>query len=306
MRRLKFLSVLALLGVVLAIASIVHGYRPEKITTQPMLPFQPPYDSYIAGAGVVEATTGNIVIGTPISGVVMAIDVKVGDSVKAGDPLFRIDDRDLQAQRLMAEAQLQAATVALKKPEHNLAYAENLKRRDSTAISAQDLSDLRDDVSQAEAALAQAKAQLVQLQMEIERRIVRAPVAGEILQLKMRLGEFLEASAASQPLLILGGVKRMNVRVDVDEYDVARFHPGDEAVAFVRGHPELKVPLRYEYTEPFMVPKTALTGQSTERTDTRVLQVLYSFKPGAVPFYTGEQVDVYIHAPIGDLSAARP
>lgn len=51
-----------------------------------------------------------------------------------------------------------------------------------------------------------------------------------------------------------------------------------------------------------MVPKVSLTGQSTERTDTRVLQVIYSFDPATLPIYVGQQMDVFIEAPASSLS----
>jgi len=130
--------------------------------------------------------------------------------------------------------------------------------------------------------------------MEIERHTIRALVAGEILQLKMRLGEFVEGGNVSQPLLLLGENKRMNLRVDVDEYDAWRIQPGADAITIVQGHPELSISLRYEYIEPYIVPKTSLTGQSAERTDTRVLQVVYSFDPAVLPVYIGQQLDVFI------------
>jgi HlyD family secretion protein len=41
----------------------------------------------------------------------------------------------------------------------------------------------------------------------------------------------------------------------------------------------------------------SLTGDNTERTDMRVLQVIYSFDPAALPVYVGQQMDVYIEAP---------
>jgi hypothetical protein len=46
-----------------------------------------------------------------------------------------------------------------------------------------------------------------------------------------------------------------------------------------------------------VIPKASLTGQSTERTDTRVLQVIYSFNRAALPVYVGQQMDAYIEAP---------
>ena len=44
-----------------------------------------------------------------------------------------------------------------------------------------------------------------------------------------------------------------------------------------------------------MVPKKSLTGDSTERVDTRVLQVIFNLKkPDGKMLYVGQQVDVYI------------
>jgi len=293
-KRVYILPALALLGVVIAITAIIYSNKPARQQAPAILSFQPPYESYIAGAGIVEATTGNIAIGTPVSGVVMEIYVKVGDEVKKGDPLFKIDDRELLAQLVTARAVVKEASAALQKPRHRLENAEQLKKRDPHAISAQDLSDLHDEAALAEAALELAKARLSQLEIDIERHTVRALMDGKILQLKMRLGEYVEGSSVSPPLLLLGGNDRLNLRTDINEHDAWRFQPDAEAVAYVRGHPELKIPLKYEYTEPYMVPKTALTGESTERTDTRVMQIIYSFEHAALPVYIGQQLDVFI------------
>lgn len=122
----------------------------------------------------------------------------------------------------------------------------------------------------------------------------------------MRLGEFVEGSGITPKLLVLGGNGSMNVRVDVDEHDAWRVHPDANAVAFVRGHPELKIPLQYEYIEPQIVPKPALTGQSTERTDMRVLQVIYSFERSEPAVYIGQQLDVFIQTAAGNASGKRP
>ncbi len=68
-------------------------------------------------------------------------------------------------------------------------------------------------------------------------------------------------------------------------------------MAFVRGNPDLKVPVRYERTDPDVVPRVLLTGDSTQRTDTRVLQVIYSFNRASLPVYVGQQMDVFVEAP---------
>ena len=306
MKRMHIVYLLAILGLGLAVAAIQHDNRPVSVKNEGIPQFSPPFASFVAGGGIIEAPTGNIAIGTPVAGIVMEIPVKVGDHVKVGDPLFRIDDRDLQAQLLTANARVSEAAAALQKPRHRIEIAERLFKLDSGAISEQDRSDLRDDATLAEAALELARAQLAQLRLEIERHTVRALVAGKVLQLKMRPGEFVDGSSAAAPLLLLGGDDRLNVRVDVDEHDAWRVRPGAEAVAFVRGHPELKIPLRYEFTEPYIVPKLSLTGLSAEQTDTRVLQVMYSFVPAELPVYAGQQLDVFIRAAEPNASGARP
>jgi HlyD family secretion protein len=48
--------------------------------------------------------------------------------------------------------------------------------------------------------------------------------------------------------------------------------------------------------EPCVVPKKSLTGDSTERVDTRVLQVIFSFTQGDLPIFVGQQMDVFIDA----------
>ncbi len=305
MKRHYILPILALLGVLIAVTVIVQDNRATTGAAPLILPAEIPYDAYVAGSGVVEASTGNVTVGTPVSGIVADIDVQLGEQVKPGQALFKIDDRDLQARLRTAKATVQEAEEALQKPRHQLDYAERLKRRDVTAISVQRLRDLHDDVGVAQAELARARAKVEELRAAIERHTVRAPVAGSVLQLNMRVGEYMEASGLTDPMLILGGDDRLYLRTDIDQQDAWRLQPDADAVAFVVGNPKLKVQLKFEYIEPLAVPKVALTGRSTERADTRVVQVLYSFPRHALPVYVGQQMDVYIKAPPATAGSAR-
>jgi hypothetical protein len=86
------------------------------------------------------------------------------------------------------------------------------------------------------------------------------------------------------------------VRVDIDENDAWRIAHGAKARANARGNPDLAVSLTFERIEPLVVPKRSLTGDATERVDTRVLQVIFSFERGEKPLYVGQQMDVIIEA----------
>jgi hypothetical protein len=162
------------------------------------------------------------------------------------------------------------------------------------SISVEDMDNRRFDVAVDEAVLASAEAQVGQIKTEIERRTVRARLPGRILQMKTRLGEYAQSGPLGTPLMLLGNDDRLHVRVDVDENDAWRFHPCASAIASVRGNPELKTPVKFEHTDPDVVPRMSLTGDSAQRVDSRVLQVIYSFDRGAVPVYVGQQMDVFI------------
>jgi hypothetical protein len=124
---------------------------------------------------------------------------------------------------------------------------------------------------------------------------VTAPIGGIILQVKVRPGEFAAAAPAAQPLILMGSQQPLHVRVDVDEKDAWRLRPEAKASASARGNARQRLPLSYVRTEPFVVPKRNLTGEATERTDTRVLQVIYAL-PAGVNLRAGQQMDVYIEA----------
>jgi multidrug resistance efflux pump len=126
---------------------------------------------------------------------------------------------------------------------------------------------------------------------------VRASVDGTVLQVKVRPGEFAMAGPLAEPLMLLGRTDVLHIRVDVDENEASRVRPGAAAVAYVRGNNSIRADLKFVRIEPYIVPKRSLTGDTTERVDTRVLQVLYSFDPKGLPVYVGQQMDVYIDAP---------
>jgi hypothetical protein len=52
--------------------------------------------------------------------------------------------------------------------------------------------------------------------------------------------------------------------------------------------------------EPLVVPKRSLTGDATERVDTRVLRVIYEVVgTPSVPLFVGQQMDVFIEGEQG-------
>src|SRR6476660_986935 len=271
------LPLLAVLGLAVSISTVIQGNQTPSVIPSPIQSAEAPYGSYVAGAGNVATTTENIEIGAPVSGIVSAIYVKWGDRVNTGDPLFKIDDRDIQGQLLVATAKVKEAEANLAKTKNLLKVAEGLKP--GSSISEVEMANRRFDAAINEAVLGSASAQVEQIRIELERRTIRAPVSGRVLQIKTRLGEFALSGTLRTPLMLLGDDARLHVRVDIDENDAWRVRPGASAMAFVRGDPDMDTQLQFERFEPYVVPKMSCTGQSTERTDTRVLQAIYSCDP---------------------------
>lgn len=109
------LPLLALASFGFAVRHVVAtGQEPPK-QTPVVEPSRTPYKGALAGAGVVEPKSENIAIGSHLPGVVVEVFVNVGDQVQRDQPLFRLDDRHLQAEKRVREAMLASAKATFAK-----------------------------------------------------------------------------------------------------------------------------------------------------------------------------------------------
>jgi multidrug efflux pump subunit AcrA (membrane-fusion protein) len=307
------LPLLAIAGLFFAGYTVVSSNQPMPIAQAVAEPSSSPFKEFIAGAGIIEAQSQNIAIGTPLPRIVNRVTVKVGDTVKAGSPLFYLDERDTRAELAIKEADLTKAIASVNEAKASLTDTESLQNlaeaiTDKRAISREELLKRHNAVAIAKSKLDSAKAVVQQAQASVantrttlDRLIVRSPIDADVLQVNIRAGEFAQAGVLTTPLMLIGNLDQLHVRVDIDENDAWRFDKKSKAVAYLRGNRAYKVELELAYLEPFVIPKKSLTGDSTERVDTRVLQALYSFDRKQLPFYIGQQMDVFIEtqAPTG-------
>ncbi len=343
--------ILPLLSAGMFVAALVHSVRSgpsDETASPPAAPAHSPFPQAVSATGLVEARSENLCIGSALPGLVLEVYVradKVGTRLKAGSPLFRVDDRGLRAERKVAAASLEAARAELTRlesmprPEEipvsearvRTARAQLAPRQDQfdlarrllpgRAISQEDyqqrqfaLEESRQQLARAEAehalllagaskpdkviaraGIAKAQARLGQLDADIGRAVVRAPIDGEVLQVNVRSGEYV-ATPAPAPLMVLGDLCNLHVRVDIDAEDVPRFRPAAAARAYLRGSANVEMPLTFVRVEPYLVPKKSLTGEGTERIDTRVLRVVYALPAETKGIYVGQQLDVFIAA----------
>jgi multidrug resistance efflux pump len=349
--------ILPMLAVGLLVFAVVHALviqRPEPDVAPPVPPPQSPFGDTVAGAGMVESSTeasgtGNIAVGSQLSGVVTRVEAHIGRTVKAGDLLLELDNRQAAAELSYRRAALAVAEEQLRRlklqprPEEvpvneaqvdvveaNLRQAEDLYERDKKLVgtggitqqefvaSEQAWRSARAQIALAKANLAllkagawepdktiaaanveQARTQAEQASTMLDMLHVRAPVDGTILQVNVRPGEYV-STFGGQSLVLMGNLKPLHVRVNVDEEDLPRLKLFAPARAKVRADTrQEEVPLSFVRLEPYVVPKASLTGVNAERVDTRVVQVIYAVDPASrlvreQKVLVGQLVDVFI------------
>ena len=297
---------LALVGIVAAVF-LVQRLRHVEPPAPPLVePARAPFPESIGARGIIESVNENVRIAPSLAGLITRVTVKVGDVVKPGDVLIEQDSRDASALVAIQETQIETLRAQLREAEVLLAdkrdqWGRMEKLTETRVSSVEERQRVKFAEAAAVSALDRVRTQIVGAQAQIERAkvqldllTIRAPRGGSILQVNVRAGEY--ASFGGEPLLLLGQVDQFQLRADVDEDNASRVRPGCKAVAYIKGRREAAIPLTFVRVEPYILPKRSLTGESSERVDTRVLQVIFRFDAPATSVYVGQQMDVFLDA----------
>lgn len=127
-----------------------------------------------------------------VAGYVRKIHVKPGDKVAAGEPLIDVDARQEAAALDSAAAQRSSAKASLALAHQTLARSETLYKEG--LISAQEMEQARAQAQAAEAAVRAAEAQVAQRAVQLQFFTVRAPFAGTVGDVLVRLGDYVGAN----------------------------------------------------------------------------------------------------------------
>ncbi len=312
----QVLPVIALVGLVLA-ALYIFSDLPNREVSEPDQ--EPPKatgelanSARVAGSGIVEPASEVIDIGSALSGLVTDLRVQPGDRVEKGQPLFTVDERAVRSTLREADASVGEARAAiveartsLETARAQLALYQSIE--DPAAVSRSEVIRAEGEAETAAARLRLARARLDAAQArassartELGRLTVRAPIAGEILAVNIRPGEFVatQGGGNAPPLIQMGETNPLHVRVDIDENEAARVRLGAPATVSPRGAADIQVKASFVRVEPLVVPKRQLTNTAAERVDVRVLQIIYELPntTKAEVFRVGQQIDAFIPA----------
>lgn len=195
------------------------------------------------------------VIAAPFQGFIAEAYVRAGDTVQAGAPVVRLDDRDLRLERLKV-----------------LAQREQFAKQYREAMANRDRSQIKVIASQIE----QQEAQLQLLDEQISRTAITAPFDGVIVSgdLSQQLGAPVERG---QVLFEIAPLDNYRVVLQVNERDIADVAPGQSGRLTLASLPGEIYGFQVEKITPV---NTARDGRNFFRVEARPLEATDRVRPG--------------------------
>lgn len=182
-------------------------------------------------------------ISANVSGRIVRLDVKEGDTVRRGQVLARIDSTRVEAGQRQSQAAVNAARADLQREQADLeatrlAFERARSMRDQQLISSQEYERSEAEFKMKVAALqaqrdriTQIEAQLASNNDDLEKTTVVSPMDGVITNLQKEEGEVVIGAQSFQPTVIMtvGDLSVMEVEVLVDETDIQSLTLGQRA-----------------------------------------------------------------------------
>ncbi|MER9068109.1 efflux RND transporter periplasmic adaptor subunit [Mesorhizobium sp. M0902] len=164
-------------------------------------------------------------INARVSSQIVAIAVKDGQMVKAGDVLFSLDDRSLKAQLARDQATLAKDQALLASATADLQRAKNLVARQA---GTQQTYDQAVAAQKSAAATVDAdKATIDADQIQLGFATIRAPISGRLGAVSVAVGDLVttsNGSSTSTPLVTITQVDPLQVNFNLPESDLALLH----------------------------------------------------------------------------------
>lgn len=168
------------------------------------------------------------VVASPVAGYVLEASARPGDIIVAGDLLARLDDRDLELERVRLSSE-----------------TNRLDREYRSAIALHD----SPRVAIVKAQIDRATAELQLTEQRLERVRIVAPMDGVIVNgdLSQELGAPVEKG---QRLFVIAPLAEYRVMLEVDEREVGALRPGQSGLLALVGLPGKKLPLTVDRITP--------------------------------------------------------
>ncbi len=232
-------AALGVLAVALAGAILFEQFRPGRAEAEPAATVQAArhdVSSVVRATGVVKPKVGaEVRVGSRVSGIVNRLHVKIGDVVRAGEPLAELDSTEWQARRDQATATLETART-------NQRYAEIEERRkrglfEEGLITAADRDSVEQAVVVARQRVQEAEAALRAIAIQADYTRITAPISGVVATVTTQEGETVSAGLVAPTFVTILDLDRLEVRAYVDETDIGRIQLGQRCTFTVDTYP---------------------------------------------------------------------
>lgn len=279
------LKLLIPLGASAALIAVVAARRDPPA---PVPPSAPRESGWIRCEGRLAAYPGaDVLVGTDQGGVVLALPVQEKDTVRKGQLLARIDDREQKAALQAAEARIreQEAEIGFQRRE----VARRQRLVDSGVLDRRALEDAETQLQLLEARVDEARSGAGQLKSLLAKREVRAPIDGMVLERYTNAGEAVSPGAR---VVRLADLSRTRIEAEVDEFDLSRLHIGSPVEIAAEGSPT-RWKGHVEELPDAVGPRKLKPEDPSRPTDIRVLLVKVA-PDGPLPLKLGQKVELRI------------
>lgn len=196
-----------------------------------------------------------------INGRIEQLPVDIGDSVKKGDLLFKLDDKELQQQRASSLTDIERAKLSLEKAERDYKRAEQL--RAEKLISQELYDDTKTQFELAKNALERAQRDLAIIEERLTKTEVRAPFDCTVLTRPISMGQAVSGSGgfnSGTEVLTIADLNAMVINAHVNQADVPRLKVNQTVEVAVEAVAGLKVTGVVERIAPQATIKNNIKG----------------------------------------------
>jgi HlyD family secretion protein len=174
-----------------------------------------------------------------VSGELTRITVETGDEVKQGELLATVDPRDVRNTLAQMQADLELARARVATTASQRHRAEELAK--AGVLSTQDLENSRLEETNANAQLVKARTNLQLAQEKMGDVTIRAPISGTVIEKGVEQGQIIASASANvsggTTLVKMADLATVQTRALVDEVDIGRIKPGQDASVEVEAYP---------------------------------------------------------------------
>jgi RND family efflux transporter MFP subunit len=216
--------------------------------------------------------------------------VKVGDRVKVGDVIARLDDKDLMAERKSVEAEVEGARLSLVKAQRDLDRARKMRREGVNTVEETDNAQSAYDL--ARNALERSQRQLDSVLERLSKTVIKSPMEGTVLTMPVSEGQVVVGAASvnsGTTIMSVADLSQMMILASINQVDVARLADGQNVTFTADALPGVSMRGRIELIAPVAAVKNSVKAFEVR---VRIIKGDPRLRPGMtanVTFAVGER-----------------